>query len=236
MARPKKQPTFQELNPDATSFEEVTSTSLYWFGMLPAKQPFRIKKPCRDKDPKTGDYYTYMETTSQELWEGDVNQWIGKCPWKQSLSVNGLGFDAFTETLMRPVGTQGEILNKLSWPGAIQEMEDDKAKRAIENCYKNVMRIQNGLGKEINLDQPRSYTMSENGIEKVTKEAFSPRTDTYFAHYVYLIKLEAKPDDYDRSTYYRLALSWDEFFKSPPASIAEMYPRTQAPTMEVAKK
>src|SRR6185436_9369135 len=106
MGRTKKL-TAIELNPDSLAMTDVLPTSLYWFGMLPAQETFKLKKPTREKDPKTGDYFTYEDTTSQELWEGEVNQWVGRCRWKQSLSVNGLSFDAFTETLMRPVGAQG---------------------------------------------------------------------------------------------------------------------------------
>lgn len=220
-----KVPTLQELKPEATSFEEVPQTALYWFGMLPASNSFKIKRPTREKDSKTGDYYTYVDVTSQELWEGEVNQWVGKCPWKQSLSVNGLSFDAFTETLMRPVGTQGGILNRHSWPGAVMELDAERFKHVIAQCYRNVIRVKDGIGKDINLDQPRSYQMFNDGTEKVVTEQYNPRTDTYFAHYVYMVKLDdAKPEEYDPGTYYRLAMPWDEFFKRGPKSVAEAYP------------
>lgn len=223
MGRTKKLTT-AELNPDSLSMTDTLPTALYWFGMLPAQGSFKLKKPTREKDAKTGDYYTYEDTTSQELWEGEINQWVGRCPWKQSLSVNGFAFDAFTETLMRQVGAQAATLNKLSWPGAVAELDEERAKHIIEQCYKNVIRLRQGIGVDINLDQPKSYMMLDNGSEKVIKEAYNPRTDTYFAHYVYIIKTDANPQEYDTTTYYRLAYSWDDFFKKSPKSVAEMYP------------
>jgi hypothetical protein len=41
---------------------------------------------------------------------------------------------------------------------------------------------------------------------------------------VYLVKVDGNPQDYDQSTYYRLAASWDDFFNRSPKSVAEMYP------------
>lgn len=219
-----KNPTLQDLKPEATAFGEVPQTALYWFGMLPATSSFKIKRPTREKDSKTNDYYTYVEVTSQELWEGEVNQWVGRCPWKQSLSVNGLSFDAFTETLMRPVGTQGGILNRHSWPGAVMEMDNERFQHIIRQCYRHVIRVKDGAGKEINLDQPKSYQMLNDGTEKVITESYNPRTDTYFAHYVYMVKMDAKPEEYDPGTYYRLAMPWNQFFTDCPKSVAEVYP------------
>ena len=232
MGRTRK-PTLQDLNPNATAVEEVVKTSLYWFGMLPAQKPFKIKKPCRDKNKLTNDYYEYVETTSEELWSGDVNQWVGQCPWRQSLSVNGFSFDAFTETLMRPVGTQGTgNFNKVSWPGVVREMDEETFKQVINQCYRHVIRVgRDGKGSEINLDQPKSYQQFDNGVEQSVKEAYNPKTDTFFAHYVYLVKLEADPEQYEPETYYRLALAWAEFFKESPKSVAQMYPR-QIPTVK----
>lgn len=223
MGRTKKL-TSLELNPDSLAMTDTLPTSLYWLGMLPAQEPFKLKKPTREKDPKTGDYYTYEDTTSQELWEGEVNQWVGRCRWKQSLSVNGITFDAFTETLMRPVGANGGTLNKHSWPGAVAELDEERFKHIVEQCYRNVIRLKQGIGIDVSLDQPKSYMMLDNGVEKVSKEGYNPRTDTFFAHYVYLVKVDGNPQDYDQSTYYRLAASWDDFFNRSPKSVAEMYP------------
>lgn len=232
-----KTPTLQDLKPEATSFGETPQTALYWFGMLPATNTFKIKRPTRDKDSKTNDYYTYAEVTSQELWEGAVNQWVGKCPWKQSLSVNGLSFDAFTETLMRAVGQQGGVLNRHSWPGAVTEMDKDRFDHTIRQCYRNVIRVINGAGKDVNLDQPKSYQMHNDGTERAVTEIYNPRTDTYFAHYVYIVRLEdAKPEEYDPGTYYRLAMPWNEFFRTPPKSVAEAYANPFAPKKEEGAK
>jgi hypothetical protein len=229
-------PTLQDLKPEATSFEETPQTALYWFGMLPASGSFKLKRPTREKDPRTNDYYTYADVTSQELWEGEVNQWVGKCPWKQSLSINGLAFDAFTETLMRAVGQQGGLLNRHSWPGAIGEFDEQRFKDIIKQCYRNVVRVKDGIGKDISLDQSRSYQMLNDGTEKVSLEQYNPRTDTYFAHYVYVVKIEGKkPEDFDAGTYYRLATSWDEFFRNPPKSVAEAYPMEKAAKPETPK-
>jgi hypothetical protein len=219
-----KRLTPQELNPDSLAMTDVLPTSLYWLGMLPAQETFKLKRPTREKDAKTGDYYTYEDTTSQELWEGEVNQWVGRCRWKQSLSVNGITFDAFTETLMRPVGAQGGTLNKISWPGSIAEQDEERFKHIVEQCYRNVIRLRQNVGTDICIDQPKSYMMLDNGTEKSTKEGYNPRTDTFFAHYVYILKLDANPQEYDQGTYYRLASSWDDFFKKSPQSVAEMYP------------
>lgn len=225
MGRTVKAPTLQDLKPEATAFEETPQTALYWFGMLPATGSFKVRRNTREKDPRTNEYYTYVDVTSQELWEGEVNQWVGKCPWRQSLAANGLSFDAFTETLMRAVGQQGGVLNRHSWPGAVCEFDKDRAAKIIDDCYKNVIRVKDGLGKEINLGQLSSYMMDNAGGEHGATEKYNPRTDTFIAHYVYMIKLDAKPEEYARDTYYRLAMSWDEFFKNPPKSVAEMYPR-----------
>jgi len=225
MGRTAKTPTVQELTPEATSFD-VTATSLYWFGMLPATGTFKQKQSTREKDSQTNDYFTYVDVTSQQLWEGEVNQWVGKCPWKQSLSVSGLSFDAFTETRLRAVGQDASTLNKISWPGAITELEEDRFKHVIGQCYQNVIRMEDNVGKDINLNGPKrgTYMMLDSGVEKSTKEQFNPRTDTYFAHYVYIVKLEADPRKYDRSSYYSLAMPWNEFFIDPPKSVAELYP------------
>lgn len=228
-------PTLQDLKPEATSVEETPQTALYWYGMLPATGSFKIKRNTREKDPHTNDYYTYTEVTSQELWEGAVNQWVGRCPWRQSLSINGLSFDAFTETLMRAVGQQGGILNRVSWPGMVSEFDEQRAKKIVADCYRNVMRVKDGLGKEINLGQATSYTMAPDGRESYTAERYNPRTDTYYAHYVYMVKLEANPLEYDASTYYRLAMQWNEFFRSPPQSVAEAYPLLEKPKAEAPK-
>jgi len=221
-----KRLTTEQRHPDATAVEEVVPVSLYWFGMLPAQGTFKLKKPTREKDPQTNDYFTYVNVTTQELWEGDVNQWVGRCPWKQSLSVNGLSFDAFTETLMRQVGASAgaDGLNKISWPGAVAELDEERFRHVISECYRNVIRIKDGVGKEIHVSQPKSYQMLPNGEERYVPEGFNPRTDTFFAHYVYIVKLEADPTEYDSSTYYRLAAAWNEFFNQPPKSVAEMYP------------
>ena len=229
-------PTLQDLKPEATAFEEVAQTSLYWFGMLPATGTFKIRRNTREKDARTNDYFTYADVTSQELWEGEVNQWVGKCPWRQSLSVNGLAFDAFTETLMRAVGQQGGLLNRVSWPGMVGEFDAERAKKVITDCYRNVIRVKDGFGKEINLGQSTSYMMSADGSEHVTTEKYNPRTDTFFAHYVYYIKLDANPLEYDPSTYYRLAMQWNEFFRTPPKSVAEMHPMEKAATAEKPNK
>lgn len=230
-----KRLTPQEMHPDSTAVADVQATSLYWFGMLPAQGTFKIKKPTREKDPQTNDYYSWIDVTSQELWEGEVNQWVGRCRWKQSLSVNGFSFDAFTETLMRAVGAPGDSLNKLSWPGAVTELDEERFRHVINHCYRNVIRLKDGIGKEISLDQPKSYMMLDSGEERSTKEAFNPKTDTYFAHYVYLLKVDGNPQDFDQSTYYRLAQSWDEFFSGPPKSVAEMYPLKDGKVQFTAK-
>jgi hypothetical protein len=224
MGRTMKTPTLQDLKPEATAFAETPATGLYWFGMLPATGTFKIKRNVREKDPRTGDYYTYAEVTSQELWEGEVNQWVGKCPWRQSLSANGLSFDAFTETLMRAVGQQGGVLNRHSWPGAVAEFDKERADKIISDCYRNVIRVKDGLGKEINLGQPVSYMMTPDGTEKYSTEKYNPRTDTFIAHYVYFVKLEEDPQGFAPDTYYRLAMPWAEFFRTPPKSVAEAYP------------
>ena len=217
--------TAQETHPDATSTEVVAGTSLYWFGMLPAKGTFKIKKHTRDKQTgTTNDYFTWQDVTSQELWEGDNNQWVGRCPWKQSLAMNGMSFDAYTETLMRPVGAAAGSLDRHSWPGAVGEWDDEKFQKIIAQCYRNMMRMENGKGWEKSIDQNESYMMLDNGTEKVTKLKFNPKTDTWFAHYVYVIKLDANPQEHDASTYYRLAMPWHEFFRSPPLSVAEAFP------------
>ena len=216
--------TNQETHPDSTALVDTLPTALYWFGMLPAQGTFKLKKPTREKDPQTNDYFTYMDVTSEELWGSEVNQWVGRCRWKQSLSVNGLTFDAFTETLMRPVGTQGDTLNKVSWPGSIAELDEERVKHVIEQCYRNVMRLKDGIGKEINIGQLKSYQMLPDGKEIGTPEGYNSRTDTFFSHYVYIAKLEANPQEFERGTYYRLAQSWEEFFRSPPQSVAEAFP------------
>lgn len=232
MGRAKKL-TSQEMHPDATAVEDVLPTALYWFGMLPAQGSFKLKKPSREKDPQTNDYFTYVDVTSRELWESDVNQWVGRCRWKQSLSVNGMAFDAFTETIIQQVGGAGSPtgLNKLSWPGAVAEIDDERFKHIIDQCYKNVIRMKDGVGRELHVEQPKSYMMFPNGTEKSSPEGYNPRTDTYFAHYVYMLKLEADPREYDKETFYRLAYSWDEFFKEPPLSVAEMYPLNGKPQL-----
>ena len=231
-----KIPTLQDLKPEATSFEEAPQTALYWFGMLPATGSFKVKRNTREKDPRTNEYHTYVDVTSQELWEGEVNQWVGRCPWRQSLAVNGLAFDAFTETLTRAIGQQGGVLNRVSWPGMVGEFDEARAKKVIADCYKNVIRVKDGLGKEINLGQLTSYVMGPDGSESGTTERYNQRTDTYYAHYVYMVKLEdVKPQDYDSSTYYRLAMQWNDFFRNPPRSVLEMYPQAAAVKPEAAK-
>jgi hypothetical protein len=223
MGRTKKL-TAQEIHPDATAIADAPPTALYWCGMLPAQGTFKLKKPTREKDSQTNDYFTWIDVTSQELWESEVNQWVGRCRWKQSLSVNGFSFDAFTETLMRQVGTPGDNLSRHSWPGAIIELDEDRFKHIVEQCYRNVIRLKNGMGHEICIDQPKSYMMRQDGSETSIKEGYNSRTDTFVAHYVYAMKVDVDPQQFDRDTYYRLAFAWDEFFKTPPQSVAEMYP------------
>lgn len=224
-----KLPSIQDLHPESTAPEEAPVTALYWYGMLPATGSFKIKKRTREKQSSTNDYFEYVDVNSQMLWEGEFSQWIGKCPWKQSLSVNGHSFDAFTETLMRPVGAAAGLLNRTSWPGAVSEMDPEKFKHVVDQCYKNVIRVErDGFGKDINLNQPKSYTMTPQGEERVITEAYNPRTDTYFAHYVYIVKLDTPPEKSDPSVYYRLAMQWNEFFRTPPQSVAEMYPLAKA--------
>ena len=227
-------PTLQDLKPEATAFAETPQTALYWFGTLPATGTFKVKRHTREKDPRTGDYHTYVDVTSEELWGGEVNQWVGKCPWRQSLYVNGLSFDAFTETLMRAVGQLGGPLNRHSWPGAVAEFDQERADKIVADCYRNVIRVKDGIGKDINLGQPTSYTMGPDGTERSSLEKYNPRTDTFLAHYVYFVKIEEDPQKFDRETYYRLALPWAEFFRNPPKSVAESHP-LEKPKAEAPK-
>lgn len=223
-----------EMNPDSTATTDTLITSLYWCGMLPAQGTFKLKRPSREKDKQTGDYYSYVDATSEELWNGEVNQWVGRCPWKQSLSVNGFSFDAFSETLHRAVGSTDLI--KTSYPGAVVELDEERAKAIIASTFKNVIRLREGRGVEISLDQPKSYMMLDNGSERVTKEAFNQRTDTYHAHYMYMVKLEASPLENDQSSYNNLVDSWGQFFQNPPASIAEVWTLKDGKLVEINGK
>lgn len=221
-----KRLTEREIYPDSSPEVDVAPTALYWHGMLPAQGTFKVKKHEHTRQDSTGDYFTWVETSSEQLWGNPSgSRWVGRCPWRQSLSVNKLTFDAFTETLMRPVGATADVMNKISWPGAVSELDEERANHVILQCYKNVIRVDStGHGSEVNIDQPLTYTMSPNGDEKVTTQKFNRRTDTPFAHYVYFIKLDKNPQEWERDTYYRLAYSWDELFRDTPKSVAEMYP------------
>lgn len=227
MGRKKREMlSIHELDQNAVAVEATAEKSLYWFGMLPAPQPFKWPKQTRQIDPVTNDYYTLVDVTSQELWEGPINQWRGKCPWLQSISVNGLTFPAFSQRRERVIGG-GEADTQLTpWPGSVGAFDDEKAAHIIQQCYRNVMRLHApNKAKEICLDQPASYAMNPvNGSEVSSKERFNPKTDTYVAHYVYFMKMDADPNEKDPSDYWHLALPWDEFFNSGLKSVFEMYP------------
>ena len=204
---------------------------LYWFGALPAIGSFDWKVPTKDVDDGTNEYYKIIKTTSHRLWfpkdERQPKQWRGKCEKYKGLTVSGLTFPAYTETII-PRGESRDT--NVVWPGAVKAMTEEQVEKILAQTLRWVIRANGDLvnlgiaernGQEF--DQYNPNTIS------VTSPIGSEFGDTPVAEYVYLVRLKA-PWDTPKRDFHKLdpRMDMDEFFKNPPPALAQPVEKTSA--------
>lgn len=211
-----------------------SSTSLCWYGTLPAIGEVKVRVPQTDYNEDVDGYFKWGTKNSKDAWNGKQTQiWLGKCPDYQSLPVAGLIFNAFTERVVR----QGDSPDyaKVPWPGGIIRLTGEQYERTILGAFRHIFRVdsETGRGKLLYLDigkHPEVDPNDPNTRPLVTEfTTFNPRTDRYVAEFVYLVKVfdpaTAGKEEPESKNYHTLipTPTMDHFFDSPPPSIADLF-------------
>lgn len=209
----------------------IVKRFLYWFGVLPAIGTFDWKVPTKEVNEDTNDYFKLIKTTSHKLWfpkdERQPRIWRGKCDKYKGLTVSGLTFPAYTETIL-PRG-EGRETNVV-WPGAVKAMTEEQVEKILAQTLRWVLRANGDLvnlgiadrnGQEFDPHNPMTNSL--------TSPIASEFGDTPVAEYVYLVRLKA-PWDTPKRDYHKLdpRMDMDEFFKNPPPALAQPVEKTSA--------
>ena len=97
--------------------------ALYWMGALPALGI--VKHEEFDKD--TG-FKTIADRTALEAWNNENTQvWIGKCPYQQDFSFQGVAFPAFSSRRVRQGDTPD--LAFVPYQGTVMSLTRDRLEK-----------------------------------------------------------------------------------------------------------
>lgn len=202
--------------------QDVIGRSLYWFGALPASGEFEWKVPTKEYNEDTDDYYRVVRTTSEKLWfprdKRHPRIWRGKCSSYKGLTVSGLQFPAFTETIIdRGEGEE----TKLTWPGAIKAMTEQEIQKILTETTRWVIRA-NGKLVNLGIADRRGEALDVNNANTVTitPPVHAEHGDVPVAEYVYLVKLSA-PATTPRRDFWKIVPEMSDFFKNPPPALAQ---------------
>ena len=229
-----------------TSPSVKTDVGLYWFGTIPATGLVDVVVQTVDLQKETGDYFRHEKVRPWDLWNvktgaDDARIWLGKCRYYQSLAVRGFIFPAWTDYVDQSIK---EDMEKIRYPGAISPLRQSQVDAIVRSSYHHVLRFPNGADSYMKLgNHPQTVDLDANNKpERMTEEewlrnkivpairgdfSFDQYEDKYMAEFVYLRRLDADPRKTKREDYYNLVSRLNEnFFESPPQSIAETYPQT----------
>lgn len=247
---------FSESSSAATAVvakEPAFKEGFYWLGLLPASGAVELPAPTIEPP-----HVKAVKATAYDMWmnggglgkPGDeISIFVSKLRQYTGVAVDGWNFSGVSNAPQ----VEGGNIAKFPYPGQVQWLTPRKAERIVRSCFQNFAVFPFGVDRANEIPQKveiRSLNdgkrpdgmsdlewtrFSANGQVEVVR--FDPRTCKFIAEFVYVHYLGDSRTGIDEADYLKNPNKYHarmvpamnaEFFRNPPKSVVETYPKYAA--------